>query len=107
MLLGHDTRLLFTSEKDVGTTVNFIIDYDINEHSSSQSIDSLYHLGLEEDANVIQPPLFIKKEWSKFTFLEPPEAQGMHDCACEKILIVDDNEFNVYSLRLLLDSLGY
>ena len=28
-------------------------------------------------------------------------------CDCPKILIVDDNEFNLYSLALLLSSLGY
>jgi len=29
------------------------------------------------------------------------------DCECPKILIVDDNEFNLYSLKLLLESLDY
>ncbi len=28
-------------------------------------------------------------------------------CNCSKILVVDDNEFNFYSLNILLDMLGY
>ncbi len=29
------------------------------------------------------------------------------NCECSKILIVDDNEFNLYSLSLLLESMGH
>jgi len=28
-------------------------------------------------------------------------------CKCSKILLVDDNEYNIYALDLLLDSHGY
>ena len=46
------------------------------------------------DSNIADNKMRLKKKVIK-------------DCKCPKILVVDDNEYNIYALRMLLKNEGY
>ncbi len=92
--LGDDTNkgIKVESEIDVGTTFSFTLE---NKQFSEEQ------LNLEERVIIDRPLVTVYNE-SRIQRLNLRISSGDKDCKCPKILIVDDNEYNIYCLNMLL-----
>ncbi len=79
----------------MGTTFSFTLEN--KQFSSGQ-------LNLVERANIDRPLVSV---YNESRIIGPNLRTLSVDCKCPKILVVDDNEHNIYALNILLKNQGF